>query len=436
MTNPESNGHQNNTPEEGGQPASQGGTAQPQQPSQNWQGQPQQGYGQPQGNWQGQQAPQNWQTPPQGNWQAQPQQGYVQPQQSNWQGQQYGAQPQQGAWQGQPQQGNWQAQQPGNSGPGTGEKISAAVGQRAFAAATSLQSKTLPRLMGGILGVLAVLQLIAGLLAWYRMSATASFMGITAGGDVKINGFGSLKVAAEIPFEGKHTEREFLWQAFLVEVVVLALVVAAAVLVFRNFKFKMAGILAAASGGLGVLYAIIFSSQLRELISSDAEDFLDMVNLSEQGKGFGFYLSVLISLLTIAVGVWLIVKKPAEIDAQRNKFLGDVANRSSKQANAAQQPAQPQGNWQGQQYGGQPQQGNWQAQPQQYGGQPQQGNWQGQPQGYGQPQQYGGQPQQGPGQQYGGPAQNPSSNEQGAPADGNQPGAPGDQASGGDASQD
>lgn len=390
MTNPESNGQQSNTPEEGGQPASQGSTAQPQQPPQNWQGQPQQGYGQPQqGAWQGQQAPQNWQ--------GQPQQGYGQAQ-GNWQGQQYGAQPQQGAWQGQPQQGNWQAQQPGNSGPGTGEKISAAVGQRAFAAATSLQSKTLPRLMGGILGVLAVLQLIAGLLAWYRMSATASFMGITAGGDVKINGFGSLKVAAEIPFEGKHTEREFLWQAFLVEVVVLALVVAAAVLVFRNLKFKMAGILAAASGGLGVLYAIIFSSQLRELISSDAEDFLDMVNLSEQGKGFGFYLSVLISLLTIAVGVWLIVKKPAEIDAQRNKFLGDVANRSSKQANAAQQPAQPQGNWQ--------------------------------------PQQYGGQPQQGPGQQYGGPAQNPSSNEQGAPADGNQPGASGDQASGGDAPQD
>ncbi|OFO11937.1 MULTISPECIES: hypothetical protein [unclassified Corynebacterium] len=432
MTNPESNGHQNNTPEEGGQPASQGGTAQPQQPPQPpqyWQGQPQQGYGQPQGNWQGQQAPQNWQTPPQGNWQAQPQQAYVQPQQSNWQGQQA---PQN--WQGQPQ-GNWQAQQPGNSGPGTAEKISAAVGQRAFAAATSLQSKALPRLMGGILGILAVLQLIAGLLAWYRMSASASFMGVTAGGDVKINGFGSLKVAAEIPFEGKHTEREFLWQAFLVEVVVLALVVAAAVLVFRNLKFKMAGILAAASGGLGVLYAIIFSSQLRELISSDAEDFLDMVNLSEQGKGFGFYLSVLISLLTIAVGVWLIVKKPAEIDAQRNKFLGDVANRSSKQANAAQQPAQPQGNWQGQQYGGQPQQGNWQAQPQQYGGQPQQGNWQGQPQGYGQPQQYGGQPQQGPGQQYGGPAQNSTSNEQGTPTDGNQLGQSDDQANGGDTPQ-
>lgn len=410
MTNPESNGQQNNTPGEGGQPAPQGGEAQSQQPSQNWQAQQPQ-----QGNWQGQQAPQNWQ-----------------------------AQPQQGAWQGQPQQGNWQAQQPGNSGPGTGEKISAAVGQRAFAAATSLQSKALPRLMAGILGVLAVLQLIAGLLAWYRMSATASFMGFTAGGDVKINGFGSLKVVAEIPFEGKHTEREFLWEAFLVEVVVLALVVAAAVLVFRNLKFKMAGILAAASGGLGVLYAIIFSSQLRELISSDAEDVLDMVNLSEQGKGFGFYLSVLISLLTIAVGAWLIVKKPAEIDAQRNKFLGDVANRSSKQANAAQQPAQAQGNWQGQpqQYGGQPQQGNWQGQqvpqnwqgqqgygqPQQYGGQPQQGNWQGRPQGYGQ--------HQAPGQQYGDPAQNPSSHEQGGPTDGNQPGASGDQANGGDTSQD
>lgn len=403
MTNPESNGQQNNTPGEGGQPAPQGGEAQSQQPSQNWQAQQPQ-----QGNWQGQQAPQNWQAQPQqGNWQGQQAQG-------NWQGQQYGAQPQQGAWQGQPQQGNWQAQQPGNSGPGTGEKISAAVGQRAFAAATSLQSKALPRLMAGILGVLAVLQLIAGLLAWYRMSATASFMGFTAGGDVKINGFGSLKVVAEIPFEGKHTEREFLWEAFLVEVVVLALVVAAAVLVFRNLKFKMAGILAAASGGLGVLYAIIFSSQLRELISSDAEDVLDMVNLSEQGKGFGFYLSVLISLLTIAVGAWLIVKKPAEIDAQRNKFLGDVANRSSKQANAAQQPAQAQGNWQGQ--------------PQQYGGQPQQGNWQGRPQGYGQ--------HQAPGQQYGDPAQNPSSHEQGGPTDGNQPGASGDQANGGDTSQD
>ena len=230
MTNPESNGHQNNTPEEGGQPASQGGTAQPQQPQQppqNWQGQPQQGYVQPQqGNWQGQQA-----------------QGYSQPQ-GNWQGQQATQN-----WQGQPQ-GNWQAQQPGNSGPGTGEKISAAVGQRAFSAATSLQSKSLPRLMGGILGILAVLQLIAGLLAWYRMSASASFMGVTAGGDVKINGFGALKVTAEIPFEGKHTEREFLWQAFLVELIVLALVVAAAVLVFRKLKFKVAGIVATVSGGL------------------------------------------------------------------------------------------------------------------------------------------------------------------------------------------
>src|SRR5699024_8586601 len=275
MTNPESNGQQNNTPGEGRQPAPQRGEAQSQQPSQNWQAQQPQ-----QRNWQGQQAPQTRQ--------AQPQRGTSQGHEGQRQceGQQCGAEPQQGAWQGQPQQRNWQAQQPGSSGPGTGEKISAAVGQRAFAAATSLQSKALPRLMAGILGVLAVLQLIAGLLAWYRMSATASFMGFTAGGDVKINGFGSLKVVAEIPFEGKHTEREFLWEAFLVEVVVLALVVAAAVLVFRNLKFKMAGILAAASGGLGVLYAIIFSSQLRELISSDAEDVLDMVNLSEQGKGF------------------------------------------------------------------------------------------------------------------------------------------------------
>src|SRR5699024_2551466 len=399
MTNPESNGQQNNTPGEGGQPAPQGGEAQSQQPSQNWQAQQPQ-----QGNWQGQQAPQNWQAQPQqGNWQGQQAQG-------NWQGQQYGAQPQQGAWQGQPQQGNWQAKQPGNAGTGTGEKISAAVGQRDFAAATSLQSKALPRLMAGILGVLAVLQLIAGLLAWYRMSATASFTGFTAGGDVKINGFGSLKVVAEIPFEGKHTERECLWEPFLVEVVVLGLVVAAAVLVFRNLKFDIAGIFAAASRGLGVLFAIIFSSQLRELISSDAEDVLDMVNLTEQAKGFGFYLSVLISLLTIAVGAWLIVKNPAEIDAQRNKCLGDVANRSSKQANAAQQPAQAQGNRQGQ--------------PQQYGGQPQQGNWQGRPQGYGQ--------HQAPGQQYGDPAQNPSSHEQGGPTDGNQPGAFGDQANGGD----
>ena len=204
--------------------------------------------------------------------------------------------------------------------------------------------------------------------------------------------------------------------------------VAAAVLVFRKLKFKVAGIVATVSGGLGVLYAIIFSSQLREMISSDAEDFLDMVNLSEQGKGFGFYLSIIANILTIAVGVWLIVKKPAEIDAQRNKFLGDVANRSSKQANATQQPAQQQGNWQGQS-----QQGNWQAQ--QGYAQPQQGNWQDQSQGYGQPQQYGGQPQQGPGQQYGGPAQNSTSNEQGTPTDGNQLGQSDDQANGGDTPQ-
>src|SRR5699024_3573801 len=176
----------------------------------------------------------------------------------------------------------------------------------------------------------------------------------------------------------------------------------------------MAGILAAASGGLGVLYAIIFSSQLRELISSDAEDVLDMVNLNEQGKGFGFYLRVLISPLTIAVGARLIVKKPAESEPQRNKFLAERANRPSTAAHAPPQPAQAQGNWQGQ--------------PQQYGGQPQQGNWQGRPQGYGQ--------HQAPGQQYGDPAQNPSSHEQGGPTDGNQPGASGDQANGGDTSQD
>ncbi|MDK8791707.1 proline-rich domain-containing protein [Corynebacterium sp. MSK039] len=397
MTNPESNGHQSNTPEEGGQPASQGGTAQPQQPPQNWQGQPQQGYGQPQqsqqGNWQGQQygaqpqqgawqgqpqqgnwqaQPQqgNWQAQPQqGNWQAQPQQGYGQPQQGygqaqgNWQGQQA---PQN--WQGQPQ-GNWQAQQPGNSGTGAVKKVSAAVGRSAYAAATSLQSKALPRLMAGILGILAVGQLIAGLLSWYRLKFDIDSdildLGYSERLRLRINGFGFVKTEGSGLLSGivaGGSSSENGWSAFFVELFVIAFVAAAAVLAFRNFKLKVAGILATVSGALGVLYAIVWVGLLlyakKQLKGEFGEEFNEFVaimentNLGDWGFGFGFYLAFVLSILTLAVGVWLIVKKPAEIDAQRNKFLGDVANRSSKQANAAQQPAQPQGNWQGQQYGG------------------------------------------------------------------------------------
>lgn len=332
--------------------------------------------GSQQGNWQAQ--------PQQGNWQAgqnnqaqygQQQYGAQQPQQGNWQAQQgqqnaqqgYGAQAGQGAWQGQPQ-GNWQGQQgqQGPNGPGAGEKFSAAVGKRTHEAATSLKNKSLPQLMGGILAVLGVLQLIAGLMAWYKFEASMTIFGMTAGGEGNINGFGRAKAIAQVPFEGKQTQTDWVWQGTVAEIIVLALVAAAAVLAFRNIKLKTVGILATASGVLGLVYSIFFAVALKNAISGDGGEALDMLSMVEHGRGFGYYLSILLSIAIGAMGVWLIVKKPAEIDAQRNKFLSDVATRSNAQANKAQQPAQPQqGNWQGQQgawqSGQAQQQGNWQA---------------------------------------------------------------------------
>ncbi|WP_459610937.1 hypothetical protein [Corynebacterium urogenitale] len=249
---------------------------------------------------------------PQGYGQA-PQGAYGQPgQQQFGQPGSYGDQPGQQGQYGAPQQFEQQGQ-PGQQGPGIG----AAVGNNIDKALNTLQAKPIHQLVAGAFGVLALLQIITGFLKWYGTELTVSIFGATVSASAKINGFGRIKAILESTSEGKETESEWASDFLLLQVLIIGLLIAAAVMVFKRIQPKVAVILGAVAAGLGVIYLIYFAvSQQSKLNNDDYKDLAsEFGDALKQGYAFGFWLAVLTTLATIGLVVWLFMKKLPELEA-------------------------------------------------------------------------------------------------------------------------
>lgn len=231
------------------------------------------------------------------------QQNYGQPQQQGQYGQQqYGAQPQYGQ----------SPQQQGQQGPGIG----ATMGKNLDGALSTLQAKPIHQLVAGAFGALALLQFIVGFLKWYGAELTIAIFGTSVTAKFNLNGFGRLKSIVESSSEGKQTEADWASDFLILQILIIGLLIAAAVMVFKKIRPKIAVILGGVAGGLGLLYLIYFAASLSgKMKDADFDETTaGFGDAFKEGYGFGFWLAVLLTLATIGLVVWLFMKKMHELD--------------------------------------------------------------------------------------------------------------------------
>lgn len=191
---------------------------------------------------------------------------------------------------------SYAAQQPqGNGGNG----VDSLAGQ--------LASRPRHQIYGIGVAVLALLQIIFGFLTWVSVEINSSldFLGeLSITGTV--NGWGNVKVVTK-GFEGfsggERTDTEAL--VLFLSLLTLALLVVAAVLLFlRKGSPKIAGGTLIVSGAIGLIN-LLFS--YKNITGNEEPEDIEGAEVSV-GMDAGFWLSLVLFLVTIACGVWLILK--------------------------------------------------------------------------------------------------------------------------------
>ena len=206
---------------------------------------------------------------------------------------------------GQPNQGQqWQQDTAQKGNPGNPSTQSNAKAQ-ANAALASLRSRPLLQLVGAGLAALTVLQLIFFTMKWY--SAVVTVFGFSV--EAIVNGWGQGKVNGVDPSAAEEMVKADPGHMVLT-ILTLGLVIGAIVLFFLKREGLLAGILTTASGVIGLLLLVLFSFTGGRLDTEEVSTYGGSVT---EGFGAGYYLSWLVQLLVLAVGVWLLLTQRAQL---------------------------------------------------------------------------------------------------------------------------